>query len=157
MEAPMGLDMYLTAEKYLGQYDDTQKTKAAKVAQVFPEIGDLRVKSVEVELMYWRKANQIHSWFVQNLQDGEDKCQRSYCPAEKLQELVGLCKKILKAKGEKRIELANTLLSPQGGFFFGSTDIDEYYFEDLQRTVDQLDKVLAMDLSDWGFYYQASW
>ena len=23
---------------------------------------------------YWRKANQIHNWFVENVQDGEDDC-----------------------------------------------------------------------------------
>ena len=31
----------------------------------------------EVCVAYWRKANAIHSWFVENCQDGVDECQYS--------------------------------------------------------------------------------
>ena len=32
--------------------------------------------SVEIEVGRWRKANQIHNWFVQNVQYGEDDCRK---------------------------------------------------------------------------------
>ena len=155
----MGLDMYLTAEKYLGTWDEEEKVAAEKISAIFPLLGGLRVKNVEVELMYWRKANQIHEWFVTNCQDGEDKCQEVSVEREKLVELVSLCKQILEAKGKKRIQLAETLLRPASGFFFGSTEIDDYYFEDLRNTITQLEKVLALNLEDNGWYvhYRASW
>lgn len=46
-------------------------------------------------------------------------------------------------------------LPPASGFFFGSTEIDEYYAEDLQNTIDQLEPLLKE--SDVSFYYQSSW
>jgi hypothetical protein len=39
------------------------------------------------EVMYWRKANQIHKWFVDNVQDGVDDCKEYWVSEEKLQEL----------------------------------------------------------------------
>ena len=55
---------------------------------------------------------------------------------------------------------AGELLPPQGGFFFGSTEIDEWYFEDLKSTVKQLTPVIkecSSDNFDVTLYYQSSW
>lgn len=150
----MGLDMYLTAEKYLSEYDETEKVQAAAIAALFPELGGLaKVNTVKVEVMYWRKANAIHSWFVQNCQDGKDECQESYVSKDQLKELVALCKKVL-----KNPKKAEELLCPQSGFFFGSQDVDEWYLEDLKRTVETLSAFLkAKGMEEWSVRYQSSW
>lgn len=47
-------------------------------------------------------------------------------------------------------------LRPIGGFFFGSTNKDDWYYEDLESTVEILDHALTLDDS-WSFEYRASW
>jgi len=154
----MGLDMYLTAERYMSKYFDENDTqKIAAINEIFDiegeDDGDYGAQSVIFKVAYWRKANAIHQWFVDNVQDGVDECQKAYVSREQLQTLLDLCKEIVESpkKGEK-------LLPTQGGFFFGSTEYDEYYMQDVKHTVDRLEKILkdsALDKCD--FYYQSSW
>ena len=80
----MGLDMYLTASRYFWDFKDIDKQKAAKVAELFPELDGKRVKTIEVEVGYWRKANAIHNWFVQKCQEGVDECQKTWVSADNL-------------------------------------------------------------------------
>lgn len=49
-----------------------------------------------VEIAYWRKANQVHKWFVDNVQNGVDDCGYYEVTIEKLQELVDICREILR-------------------------------------------------------------
>ena len=147
----MGLDMYLRAEKYLG-WREEDKTKSA-ILELFPELAAIKAepKSISFEVMYWRKSNQIHSWFVDNCQDGVDECQNTEVSREQLQTLLGLCKAVLADHSK-----AKELLEPQGGFFFGSTDIDDWYFKDLEQTVEGLEKALTLP-DEWDFQYHSSW
>ena len=46
-----------------------------------------RISHVEEEVMYWRKANHIHAWFVKNVQDGIDNCAEYYVSPDNLREL----------------------------------------------------------------------
>ncbi len=39
----------------------------------------------------------------------------------------------------------------------GSTDYDQYYFDDLRDTVEMLNKALAAFDDTWSFEYQSSW
>jgi hypothetical protein len=107
--------------------------------------------------MYWRKANAIHKWFVDNVQDGVDECQETWIEPQKLYELRDVCKAVLADRSQ-----AATLLPSQSGFFFGGTDYDEYYFDDVEATLKWLNGLLVKDTFDekfkkWDFYYQASW
>lgn len=149
----MGLDMYLTAEKYIhGALDEEPNELTRAVNTVFDTRG-YQAKSVRVWATDWRKANQIHNWFVNQIQDGEDDCKEYYVSKESMQRLVDLCKKVLadRSKAEK-------LLPSQEGFFFGSTKYDEYYFEDLQDTIDKLTPFITdPNWESWDFYYQSSW
>jgi len=100
---------------------------------------------------YWRKANQIHSWFVKNVQDGVDECREHRVSVEQLKELLGTCQMALATKDP-------SLLEPQGGFFFGGTDIDEWYWNDIKDTIEQMERVLATpDIDSYSFSYQSSW
>lgn len=147
----MGLDMYLSKKIYVG---------------------------------YWRKANQIHKWFVENVQDGEDDCKEYYVSREQLEKLREDCQTVIDGsdlqhglvkngavaspetggqfvpnmKMGKTIvnpELAEDLLPTESGCFFGSTDYDEYYIQDLKDTVEIINEALKSEGGE--FYYRASW
>jgi hypothetical protein len=107
---------------------------------------------VTFQVAYWRKANQIHKWFVDNVQDGEDDCREYSVDREQLQKLLDTCTKV-KADGS----LAGDYLPPSAGFFFGSNEIDEWYWQDIDNTIEMLTDTLAHTPDDYGFTYQSSW
>ena len=150
--------MYVTAKRYLWDFGErNDKDIVDAIGKLFPEIKGNRVKQVEVEAMYWRKANAIHKWFVDNVQDGIDECQESLIEPEKLYELRDICKTVLEDRSQ-----AATLLPSQSGFFFGGTEYDENYFDDVKCTLKWLNDLLVKnafsdDHKKWDFYYQASW
>ena len=143
----MGLDMYLNAKRYIWYNEDDL---ADTVANVFPEIKGRRVKEVIVEAMYWRKANAIHKWFVDNVQNGVDECEEHYVSREQLTELRDLVLEVLATRDASK-------LPPQAGFFFGSTDITDWYWKDLEYTLEGLNKVLEDFPDRWEFNYRSSW
>ena len=106
---------------------------------------------VSVNVAYWRKSNQIHNWFVINVQRGEDDCGEYYVSHNKLKELVNTCTLAITNKDPN-------LLPPREGFFFGSTDVDEYYWGDIMDTIKQLQPIVDRpDFENLSFYYQSSW
>lgn len=104
------------------------------------------------EVMYWRKANAIHKWFVDTVQGGVDECEPHAVTAGELLELKTACSLVLENR-----DLADELLPTENGFFFGSSEYSEWYFENLARTVNQLDDLLAEASEDEVFVYQSSW
>lgn len=172
----MGLDMYLFATRFLG-WNEEEKRIATAIGKIIPfpsenvidlpsvkQIGSLAeqdpvvneleavcVERVIYKVAYWRKANAIHQWFVDNVQSGEDDCRPHELSSEKLSELVDLCKKVLENRDQ-----APELLPTQSGFFFGGTEYDEWYFKDLENTVKMLTPLLSVTGS-WYFEYQSSW
>jgi hypothetical protein len=161
----MGLDMYLRASEYISRNDwgrdengdilDTPNETFKAIVEAF-EMEDVIDKtgfagiSVDFPMGYWRKANQIHNWFVQNVQDGEDNCGSYYVTREQLEELKEVCINVLANK-----ELAEDLLPTESGFFFGSTTYDEYYYGDLNDTIGIITRCLESKFD--GFEYQSSW
>lgn len=137
------------------------------------------------EVGYWRKANHIHSWFVENIQDGADDCKyHREVTKEDLEELLDVCEAVLKScelvEGEinngyhsengkmvptiedgkyvKDPSVACRLLPTANGFFFGGTDYDEYYVRDIEETIDIITKVLeTTDFEKEMIYYVSSW
>lgn len=148
----MGLDMHLDARLYLREWDDKDKAMREAVNAAVPDRGDLNIKIVIAEGIYWRKANQIHKWFVDNVQDGNDDCGTYYVSREQLTELRDLCKQVI-----ENPSLAESRLPTANGFFFGSTSYGEGYIEDLQYTVEEIDKLLDPKYDRWDFNYQSSW
>ena len=156
----MGLDMYLSGKRYISKYfNEGDEDLATAIAEKLPElkgrsgrIGDASpVKEVSIEAGYWRKANAIHKWFVDNVQGGEDECRPHYVSREQLVELKELCEQVLADRSK-----AAELLPSASGFFFGSTDYDEYYFQDLESTVKIINDCLELPQS-WEFEYRSSW
>lgn len=112
------------------------------------------------ELAYWRKANQIHRWFVEEMADGLDDCRPVRVGPDELRRLRDLAVETLfwQGRGDAGAARARSLLPPRPGFFFGSQEIDEWYWKDLEDTVRMLDAVLSDPrLPDWDIYYEASW
>lgn len=141
-------------------------------------------KSIIEEVGYWRKANAIHKWFVDNIQDGEDDCDYYEVAPEQLEELLNICKLIkqqsVMKKGKITIgyrfdydkevpimvdgeyienpEIAAEYLPTQDGFFFGSTEYTQSYMENIESTIDILTKVLEeTDFDNQMVVYRASW
>jgi hypothetical protein len=165
----MGLDMYLHAKKYVEKIDWTKLDRDNDLGMDSPEVvnplwndivntsgmsdvaTDIYGVHVEVTCAYWRKCNQIHAWFVKNVQGGNDNCGEYYVSHEKLKELLTTCQQALFNKDPN-------LLPPQEGFFFGGTDIDEWYWREIKDTIKKLKRVLALpEMSKLSFYYTSSW
>lgn len=126
------------------------------------EIKIDNVRCVETEVGYWRKANAIHKWFVDNVQNGEDDCKQYYVSEDDLDALELDCRKVLAAKGtEQEKDVAMKILPPCEGFFFGGTEIDEYYFTDLENTLKIIERarkdLLEKDDVYCSIYYHSSW
>lgn len=118
------------------------------------EQGDLvPYYSILEEVAYWRKANQIHRWFVTNVQDGIDDCDSYIVSKEQLEKLKRLCHLTL-----NNMDHAHTMLPTQDGFFFGGTDYDEYYIQNLKDTIAMIDDVLqSVDFEQEVILYVSSW
>ena len=165
----MGLDMYLSARKYVNKIDwsilDKQNdidyaeatfpqwnniVEAAELSHVANK-NDIYGVNVSVNAAYWRKVNAVHKWFVDNVQNGEDDCGEYYVPNNKIIELLTTARQCLFNKDPN-------LLPPQAGFFFGNTDIDEWYWHGIKDTIKQLKKLSELpDFNELSFYYQSSW
>jgi hypothetical protein len=139
--------MYLNARHYLWE---NESDAVETLTKVFPELNGRKVQEVIVEAVYWRKSNAIHKWFVDNVQDGNDNCGYYWVEREQLEELRQLVLEALKTKDA-------SLLPTQSGFFFGSTDVDEWYWKDLEYTAEQLEKALNEFPNRWDFQYHSSW
>ena len=157
----MGLDMYLTRKKYVGaeyEHRNVTGTIDIKIGDKVLPINFNKVSYIEESAMYWRKANAIHKWFVDNVQKGKDDCGIYWVSIKALQELQKVCKQVMANK-----EKASTLLPTQDGFFFGGTQYDEWYFSDIERTIEELEELLQdeSNINTQGiysdFYYHSSW
>jgi hypothetical protein len=165
----MGLDMYLSARKHINKINwekldhdsDTKYSEAtepqwtnvveAAGVDTLVDVESIYGVDVSVNVAYWRKANQIHKWFVDNVQHGEDNCGEYYVTHDKLKELINTCTLAITNKDPN-------LLPPQEGFFFGGTDIDQWYWGDLMNTIEQLRPLVDRpDFDRLSFYYQSSW
>lgn len=160
----MGLDMYLEVRKfvpaynyktidgdYQREYNPEYKSMLAKAGLDVVTSDEGHGLTVSSTAIYWRKSNQIHNWFIQNCGGGVDECQPIYVSREKLEELLHTVTDVIATKDTSELE-------PTSGFFFGSTEIDEWYWEDLKRTKKELKDVLKKtENENMSFIYQASW
>ena len=139
--------MYLRGKRYISAYDESDISLTEKIGSLLPEVSGFRLKELTIRVGYWRKANHIHNWFVENVQEGEDNCESHYVSREDLTNLKNLCLAVLDDKTK-----AEELLPATAGFFFAYGD---WYFGDLGDTIKIIDN--ALNLPDcWEFEYQSS-
>ena len=190
----MGLDMYLRAQKYVSGWrhnPDEETNEYERLVEMFGMgefvTDDSPSAYVEFTVGYWRKANQVHSWFVRECQGGVDECQATDVAIEQLVDLREVCLRVLAStklvpgqvihsvlysnehpKGAVQMQPGQIMedpteaerwLAPEDGFFFGNQDFDEGYWQDLQRTVAIVDRCLLLNDTPgyWSFVYQSSW
>ena len=165
----MGLDMYLSARKYINKIDWSKLDHNSDVDYVeatipqwndvvnsaglshIADVNGIYGVNVSVNVAYWRKVNAVHNWFVQNVQNGEDDCGEYYVSRDRLKQLLTAARQCLLHKDPN-------YLPPVGGFFFGSTDIDEWYWHGIKDTIKQLKRLTELpDFDELSFYYQSSW
>src|SRR5690554_4217692 len=146
----MGLDMYLYRKIYVG---NQHRKPENKVQVIIPEnneglffidkkfFNQDKISYIVEEVAYWRKANSIHNFFVEEVQDGIDDCKEYYVETEVLQRLINLCKEDIEIiesqpyttetytdffseeeKEYKKYDVDKEFLNlqPTQGFFFGS-------------------------------------
>lgn len=169
----MGLDMYLEIRKseyrsksHQDKGSDLALEYPKDITEFIPDLTDLRIsRQTNYEVGYWRKANQIHNWFMENCARRDeydnpiDDCRPVEITVDKLEALLDTCKKVLADHS-----LAGSLLPTADGFFFGSTEYDDYYFGQIEQTIEIIEPVLKfakhkLEIKDytWEVYYQASW
>lgn len=173
----MGLDMFLEARKYVSKVDwkdvpsplpdgaslsDYTTSTYKALAEMFPERLSKHAETgaeIGIQVGYWRKANQIHGWFVREVQGGEDDCKPYGVTDLQLQELLDTVTMVLDTRNKS---VAKEHLPVTEGFFFGNYSeeegYDQYYWEQLEDTRDILTDVLAAAKEEpIAFYYQSSW
>lgn len=148
----MGLDMYLYANRHIWNFDEgIDSTLASEVIRTLGLSNDIQLVQLKFEIGYWRKANHIHRWFVENIQKGNDDCGYYNVYKFDLLRLKEDCEKVLADR-----DLASEVLPTQAGFFFGSKVYDEWYYKLLEDTIKIIDR--ALQLSDqYTIQYSSSW
>jgi hypothetical protein len=122
----MGLDMYLMKRVRVNKNED----------------------SVDAPLVYWRKANAIHNFFT-SLKDQHESCESIEVTKDMLGMLLDRCTMVLEDRSR-----ADELLPTTSGFFFGSTEYDDWYFNKLEDTIQKITPILSDgDIKDGDLYY----
>lgn len=154
----MGLDMYLSLEK-----SEASDEAIATEGKIIKTAGKCWVNKSWC-VGYWRKANQVHKWFVDNVGDGVDECQKMYCSLDDIKTLHKICIDIISEPSIAEAR-AKELLPTSEGFFFGPTEYGEWYWDDIKNTIEITEAVIEFleaeekkeDGARWGIIYQASW
>lgn len=186
----MGLDMYLYKKTYVKSWEhhkpEERHTISVKVGgKVRKDIKPERISYITEEVAYWRKFNALHGWFVNQCGDGIDECQEIYVSEDHLNELlktlsevksaINKSKKVTKVLTDwngKDYEVSvydcedkiEELLPPTQGFFFGSYEVNDYYKDDVENTIEMIEGLMKENeeskqhgLYSGEFYYRASW
>ena len=118
---------------------------------------------------YWRKFNALHGYICDTFADGVDECQVIPLTKANLKKILSVLKKTKKIldkhfeKDEKGAysftgNVKDIPLQPRGGFFFGGTEIDEWYQDDVDESVKFFSNLVdTFDSRNEVCYYQASW
>jgi len=104
--------------------------------------------SADEVLVYWRKANAMHKFFT-DINEQYESCEYVEVTKDMLGDLLNRCAEVLADKSK-----ASELLPTTSGFFFGSTEYDDWYFNSLKNTIQEIIPILADgDIKDEDLYY----
>jgi hypothetical protein len=141
----MGLDMtlerhtQLTLQEDLGMFGPDSDKHPLSVLTDYG-VNPAKVVDIAEEVCTWRKANQIHGWFSSHFE--VENCQDTELD---LSDLVGLLTDIETVLADR--SRAEELLPPTAGFFFGSMEMEDEYWETLEETRKVLSEVVAWEES----------
>ena len=182
----MGLDMYLYKKHYVQNWEHTKPEERHTITikkgnDVREDIKPERIVYITEQIGYWRKFNALHNFFIDECNRGEDNCGEIYVSSDKLFELLSTLKEVKKVIGnakKKKVsvqtgwsndgdtyaeievydcdEELEQLFPTRSGFFFGSTEYDDWYKADVEKTIELIESELV-DIDKYDYYYQASW
>lgn len=173
----MGLDMYLYASRYQSKVswrknkDNLEYPQELKELELDIEKRNFLSATTRYQIGYWRKFNALHDYIVEHYANGEDNCEDIYLNFEDIKDMLDICKKvyedlktcpkIIKEEKGYKMEIydskvAKEFLPPKEGFFFGSLEIDDWYKEDIEYTIELFEKVLKLN-DNFDIIYDASW
>lgn len=108
---------------------------------------------------YFRKVNCIYAYFQERLED-----EACFVNEYDLKDIIDRCDQILKGVNLRKeipyeaIKRGEELLPTQGGFFFGSTEYDKWYFAHVKDIRKQMKKLLRkFDKNNDLMYVLMSW
>lgn len=137
--------------KKLGAEYDYQASKYSytpvSVDVFMTEKESILEKHYSPYIAYFRKVNFVYAYFAEKLID-----EVAWVTKGDLEDIIDRCSKVLKDHS-----LAETLLPTQGGFFFGSTDYDDWYFYDVKDCKKQMERILKNFKDDELMYVVMSW
>lgn len=148
----------LSAEKMYKMYDFCFPFKGNEVV-TYQEVEDRINKEInhwyKVHDAYFRKVNFIYAFF-QDILVNECCLVRSSA----IIELMDYCQDVLehhKTDADGGVAYAEANLPTQAGFFFGSTDYDEWYFNDVKDCWIQMGKLLHSMKEGDAVLWEFSW
>lgn len=151
----MDLDQILSAQANLHKHEkenDEMYQKIKMHIKHFEEF-DMSWRSMFTDIAYWRKANQIHDWFVETVQGGQDDMSHYELTRDQLLELHNKCLEVL-----ARETPPWDVLPTRPGPFFGNISYDHYYFHEIDRTKTLLENLLEnFDFETNYILYHANW
>ena len=175
----MGLDMYLNKKIYVSPQTVyltgmDLETKILANGVEYSKFNPEKVTYVTEEVAYWRKFNALHNWFVKNVQNGEDDCEEYSVYLEDFVKLQLCLSLVLDAQNtclvgrlseEERDVICCDNFPPTEGFFFGSREINDFYWEDVvstKRIVESIIRQINQSIIDKdslliNYYYRSSW
>jgi hypothetical protein len=177
----MGLDMYFEKSTKVEEWEPKDYIKANNFINeinasnlqfdpkkiqldhdVYPSHLDIKVKMINEtqgyfyilkQVGYLRKANQIHNWLVKNIQDGIDQCQSVVFTKTKIIQLQTTCHVVL-----ENFLVAPEKLPTKNGFFFGSSEYNFQYLEDVKDAYQICNEILSTtDFEKEIIIYHSSW
>lgn len=108
-----------------------------------------------MEIVRWRKKNWIHGYFEEVITNGEGEIANCEYHSIDWDVVRGLIEKMKKALDQRN----PSHLEPKPGFFFGSTEVDDYYWDSLQgdlNHLEMLDTIMGSPVKE-KVHYWAWW
>lgn len=121
----MGLDIYF----YKVRKDDADAITNTR--EVFDLINN------GVDCAYFRKANFIYAYFAHLIDSNTECC---IVNKDEIESLFDACGLVLERQNEEGF--AKSVLPTCPGFFFGSTDYDEWYYKKVESCYEQMKIIL---------------
>lgn len=148
-------------EKWKEKYDKLNSLEI-KVKEE-KKIEQLAAKKESMHIAYWEEANQIHYWFVMNIQKGKDDKRNHHTGKDVIKRLIKTCEELYELyekKGhidDELIKEAKEKMPPKDGIQFGENEINEKYFEQIQATLKMLKRTLKSVKKEHVLFYKADW
>ena len=104
-------------------------------------------QNIVKNLAYFRKVNFLVSFFEVKV-GGLENCEPKTIEKWMVEQLIETCCEIANTYNKNKdnrlkwLKLAESTLPTTDGFFFGSTEYDKYYIQDVRDTRDMMRKIL---------------